>query len=562
MRVLTPELQSGSPVVKKIYSLLCSDCAYCSENRPAHSNAERLKAMDAIELLLDSTENLVRNSFSSPVLTSSRAWLEVGAVMSRGVNTISADQTTVSAAKVMSERNVSCLVILDNDGEIVGIVTETDFLKRVAKKDTALKRRRISEIMSSPVKSAPASLSVLEAAAIMEEMHIKRLPIVDDKRLVGIATQTDLVRALTSFGVQKSVSEVMTRHVTGIQRNATVAEAAELMASCNISCLVALEQEKAAGIFTERDLLRKVIAKHKDPVHTPMEEIMSSPVLSVRHDESVFSASRTMHATNVRRLVVTENGRPCGMISQTDIFRAAKSSLEAEEDTIKTVLATQDIAMLTLAKVAESRDGNTGEHLLRLRSYSQILATHLSQKGPHTGKVDQQFLDNIYRSSPLHDIGKVGISDAILLNPGRFTPEEFEEMKRHAVIGANTLEEAVLNSPSGSFLAMAAVIARFHHERFDGSGYPAGLTGTDIPLPARIVAVADVFDALTSSRTYKDAYETEKARQIIEEGAGTHFDPVIVDAFSECFDEIMAVWKEYGERLPVAVGAMAFAEHD
>ena len=391
----------------------------------------------------------------------------------------------------------------------------------------------------------------------MEERHIKRLPIVDGSRLVGIVTQTDLVRALTSFGVRRSVGEVMTRHVTGIQRKASVAEAAELMASCNISCVVAFDRERAVGIFTERDLLRKVIAQRKDPVRTPMEEVMSSPVLSVRPDESVFSAGRTMNAANIRRLVVTENERPCGMISQTDIFRAAKSSLEAEEDTIKKVLATQDIAMLTLAKLAESRDRNTGEHLLRIRSYSQILATHLSQKGPHTGAIDQQFLDNLYRSSPLHDIGKVGISDAILLNPGRFTPDEFEVMKKHTVIGANTLEEAVLNSPSGSFLAMAAVIARFHHERFDGSGYPAGLTGTDIPLPARIVAVADVFDALTSSRPYKDAYDTETARQIIEEESGKHFDPVVVDAFGASFDEFLAVWKEYGERPPVAVGIMA-----
>lgn len=477
--------------------------------------------------------------------------------MSRDVTTMFSDEIAISAAKMMFEKNISCIVVLDNDGDVAGIVTETDFLKRVAEKDTILERRRVGEIMSSPVKSGATSLSVLEATAIMEERHIKRLPIVDGKRLVGIVTQSDLVRALTSFGVRRSVAEVMTGHVTGIQWKATVAEAAELMASCNISCVVAFDRERAVGIFTERDLLRKVIARRKDPVRTPMEEVMSSPVLSVRPDESVFSAGRTMNAANIRRLVVIENGRPRGMISHTDIFRAARKKQEAEENAIKEILATQDIAMLTLAKVAESRDENTGEHILRMRSYSQILAVCLSREGAYAEEIDRQFLDDLYRSSPLHDIGKVGISDALLLKPGRFTPDEFEQIKKHSVIGANTLEEAVFHSPSGSFLAMAAFIARFHHERFDGSGYPAGLKGTDIPLPARIVAVADVFDALTSSRPYKDAYDTETARQIIEEGSGKHFDPVVVDAFRASFDEFLAVWKEYGERLPVAVGIMA-----
>jgi len=484
---------------------------------------------------LDSTETRREYVSSDRLITSSGVWLNVGEVMSPDVATIFSDETVVSAARMMSEKNISCIVVLDDEGEMAGIVTETDFLERIVGRDRDLDRRRVREIMSSPVTSGSASLSVLEAADIMEERHIKRLPIVDGGRLIGLATQTDLVRALTSFGVRKRVADVMTEHVTGIQRTATVTEAAELMTSCNISCVVAVEQDEAVGVLTEKDLLRKVVAQRKDPARTPMQAVMSSPVLSVRHDESVFSASRTMDAMNVHRLVVTDNGRPRGMISQTDVFRAAKNKLQVEEKAVLEVLATQDIAMLTLAKVTESRDQNTGEHLLRMRSYSQILAVHLSREGPYAREIDRQFLDNLYRSSPLHDIGKVGISDALLLKPGRFTPNEYEKMKRHTAIGADALEEAVRHSSCGSFLAMAAVVARFHHERFDGSGYPDGLKGRDIPLPARIVAVADVFDALTSSRPYKAAYDIEMARRIIEDESGKHFDPVIVDVFKACF---------------------------
>ncbi len=226
------------------------------------------------------------------------------------------------------------------------------------------------------------------------------------------------------------------------------------------------------------------------------------------------------------------------------------------------IVATQDVTVFTLARVAESRDETTGQHLQRMRSYSQILAEHLSLKGPYRDQIDRDFLDDLYRSSPLHDIGKVAVSDAILLKPGLLTREEFETIKMHTVAGANILDEAVYRSHSGGFLAMAAVIARFHHERFDGSGYPAGLAGQRIPLPARIVAVADVFDALTSSRPYKPAYGTDTAREIIEDESGKHFDPAIVCAFQECYDELVRVRAENKDETPVVVGAMSFKEHD
>ncbi len=155
----------------------------------------------------------------------------------------------------------------------------------------------------------------------------------------------------------------------------------------------------------------------------------------------------------------------------------------AEQHT-EEIIAIQDTAVFTLAKVAESRDQETGGHLVRMRAYSQILAEELAWNGPYALQIGEPFLHDLYRSSPLHDIGKVGIRDDILLKPGRLTAEEFETMKRHTIIGANILDQAAARLRGGGFLAMAALIARFHHERFDGAGYPAGLVGEEIPLCA------------------------------------------------------------------------------
>ncbi len=205
------------------------------------------------------------------------------------------------------------------------------------------------------------------------------------------------------------------------------------------------------------------------------------------------------------------------------------------------VLATRDVAVFALAKLAESRDPETGEHLDRIRNYSRVLAEQLGGEGPYADQIDAQFLEDIYRSSPLHDIGKVGIPDAILLKPARLTPEEFEVMRRHSGIGADSLQQAVEQSSCGSFLDMAIDIARHHHERFDGAGYPDGLSGREIPLAARIVALADVYDALTSPRVYKDAYEPALARKVIEGESGEHFDPVVVKAFQARYDDFLAI---------------------
>ena len=257
--------------------------------------------------------------------------------------------------------------------------------------------------------------------------------------------------------------------------------------------------------------------------------------------------------------------RQCEIDGAAEIQRQIKEGHRAQMRQLaaqqaQEVIATQDIAVFALAGIAESRDQETGDHLERMRAYSQLLAEELQLRGPYTDEIDQQFLSDLYRSSPLHDIGKVGIPDAILQKPDALTDEEMQVMRRHAVIGANILDKAVMQSQFGSFLAMGAAIARFHHERWDGKGYPAGLIGKEIPLPARIVTVADVFDALTSKRPYKEAFSPFEAKQMIEEGDGTQFDPAVVDAFRAQFDEFLSVHEKSHRADGVVVGALAFAE--
>lgn len=194
-------------------------------------------------------------------------------------------------------------------------------------------------------------------------------------------------------------------------------------------------------------------------------------------------------------------------------------------------LQTRDIAIFALARLAESRDPETGAHLERIRSYCRALAEYCVEQRTYGPGMDHRFVKLIYETSPLHDIGKVGVPDSILLKPGRLTDREFEIMKSHTVIGADTLRAAADKYPSMPFLTMACDIARSHHERWDGSGYPDALRAEQIPLAARMLAVADVYDALTSERFYKDAFSHDAAVGIIREGRATHFDPELVDAF-------------------------------
>jgi len=287
---------------------------------------------------------------SSPELTplcSSQVQMEVRDVMSKDVATISPNKSVFSAAKMMSESNISCIVVVDN-GIVLGILTETDLLRRVAEQEKDFTTIRVSEIMSSPVETIPSNLSILDAGKIMEARRIKKLPILEENRLVGIITQTDLIRALTSHGVWSEIEGIMTLDVVGIQRETTVAEAAEIMASCRISSIVVLEAEAVVGILTERDLLKRVIAPKQDPACVKAEQIMSSPVQTVPPSYSVFSASGIMKKMHIRRLVVMDNKRLCGILTQTDIFRALKRKLQTEEERNLRLLEEAENAVYTL----------------------------------------------------------------------------------------------------------------------------------------------------------------------------------------------------------------------
>lgn len=210
-------------------------------------------------------------------------------------------------------------------------------------------------------------------------------------------------------------------------------------------------------------------------------------------------------------------------------------------------LETRDVAIFALAKLAESRDQETGAHLERVRNYARVLAQHLATQPKFRASIDAEFIRLIYLTSPLHDIGKVGIPDEVLLKPGKLTDEEFAIMKRHTEIGANTLQAALEKFPNARFLSMARDIAACHHERWDGNGYPLGLAAQEIPLSARIVAIADVYDALTSRRVYKDAYTHELARSIIAGEAGAHFDPDLVEAFLQTQASFIAIAERFAE---------------
>ncbi len=216
------------------------------------------------------------------------------------------------------------------------------------------------------------------------------------------------------------------------------------------------------------------------------------------------------------------------------IIRDISLTKEVERQVIESgqlLDTSRQAAIFGLARLAECRDDNTGAHLLRIREYTRILATELADNPELKQSVTGQFIEDLCLSSVLHDIGKVGITDAILLKPDRLSAQEFEAMKRHCLFGSSALSSAEKDSEILNFLRMGQEIALYHHERWDGAGYPKGLSGKDIPLSARIVTLADVYDALTSSRTYKPAYTHEQARMLIVADSGHRFDPAIVNAF-------------------------------
>lgn len=281
----------------------------------------------------DSIKTEVMDGHSNRLINSRFVWLKVKDVMTKKTITIASDKTGGSAAKVMSENEVTCILVVDN-GNVVGIVTVKDFLTRIVNKDWGWDQIAVTEMMSRPVECISPDSSVFDAIAIMETKHIKRLPVVTGNRLAGIVTQTDLIRSLTTYCIWKDVAQIMNSAVAVVQTKATVAEAVQIMNSRNISCTVALEGDEIQGIITEKDILKRVIGPQKDPARIKVEDVMSSPVATIPSHYSVFIAYKTMDEMHVHRLVITDNEKLCGIVTQTDILRTAKKKLqeEMEED--------------------------------------------------------------------------------------------------------------------------------------------------------------------------------------------------------------------------------------
>jgi putative two-component system response regulator len=238
--------------------------------------------------------------------------------------------------------------------------------------------------------------------------------------------------------------------------------------------------------------------------------------------------------------------RLAGLYAGADDFLVKPLDMEELQVCLKTAerilsMETREVALFALAKLAESRDPDTGAHIERVQSYSRALARNLSPRVQTAQGVDDDYVRLLYQTSPLHDLGKVGIPDAVLLKRGKLTPAEFAIMKTHTELGERTLSAALERFPQAGFLQMARDIAAGHHEHFDGTGYPRGLAGEQIPLCARIVAVADVYDAMTSRRIYKSEMSHQAAREEILAGRGTHFDPEVVDAFLRAEDKFIAI---------------------
>jgi putative two-component system response regulator len=195
----------------------------------------------------------------------------------------------------------------------------------------------------------------------------------------------------------------------------------------------------------------------------------------------------------------------------------------------------------SFAEMVEFRDEDTGGHITRTSKYVTLLGMELLESGIYGDRLTMEDVERMGRAAPLHDIGKIGVSDAILLKPGRLTDEEFTEMKRHTLIGETMIRRLMSDMPSQRYLAVAREIAVTHHEKYDGSGYPHGLSGGDIPLSGRVMAVADVYDALVADRVYRKAMSQEQAYRIITEGSGAHFDPRVVEAFENVFDMMSVI---------------------
>jgi len=327
-----------------------------------------------------------------------------------------------------------------------------------------------------------------------------------------------------------------------------------------------LDGEKALGIVrgaSPPDLILLDVMMPGLSGHEVCQQLKADP--ATRHIPIIFLTALSSAEDETRGLelggadYVTKPVNPQVLLSRVktqltikasnDFMRDQNAFLEREvQRRTQELTAIQDVTIMTMASLAETRDSDTGKHIRRTQFYVRILAEALKDHPRFRDHLTPNTIDMIFKSAPLHDIGKVGIPDRILLKPGRYTPEEFEIMKRHPALGRDAIASA--EKALGidvEFLRTAKEIAYGHQEKWDGSGYPEGLRGDDIPISARLMAVADVYDALISRRVYKEGMPHEKAMAIIEDSAGTHFDPDIVAAFRAVHAQFREIAIQYGD---------------
>ena len=282
-----------------------------------------------------------------------------------------------------------------------------------------------------------------------------------------------------------------------------------------------------------------------------VESRIIMPVNTMAHRTGSFAFGGTLDEKSVDKI------RSLKIDTGDEIENLYLSILKMSEDSVsyvtdirsknETISKMQNALIMVLADMVESRDKNTGDHVRKTAAYTGIILREMRRKGYYSDMLTDEFIQNVVNSAPLHDVGKIIIPDAILNKPGKLNDEEFEVMKQHTSAGSEIISKVIEIVPDSGYLHETKNLAMYHHEKWNGKGYPTGLAGEDIPLSARVMAVADVFDALTSRRSYKEPFSFEKASDIIREGAGTHFDPKVSDAFFSAEDELREVCEYFGK---------------
>ena len=399
------------------------------------------------------------------------------------------------------------------------------------------------EYLTKPIRTAELLMRVRSMAGL----HRERQNLLESYRVRGehVRILACLVEYCRAIGASHQLDEVLEH---------TVNAAAEVLQSRRISIMLpnpegnrlavrrslGANQETIQGVEVPlgEPIAGRVFASGESFVINTDAELQSN----VRDYKSPFFASVPLISTPLNA-----SNKILGVLNVTD--RIGNEPFEPHQleyvELIAKVTATaihdiygreahdqaSDSIMVALARLAEHRDRDTGLHVDRVTMYCHMLADTLRATEKYRDTIDDAFMHNILRSAPLHDIGKVAIPDHILLHPGRLSPDQTAVMQTHTTAGADTLQSLIERTPGVDFLVMAADIAHYHHEWYDGTGYPKGISGEDIPLAARITALADVYDALTTKRVYKDAFTHDKSVAIILEGSGTQFDPTVVEAF-------------------------------